>query len=140
MMKTVKELVLSIANAPGALREIISLLNENGIYVVALFLTTRGKKEAVHIIADDPLKALNVLKTAGHKGRTREVVMCEIPSHPGGLNAVLKPLKEAGLPLDYVYSAFPQGDASALVLAVDNPEEAFRSLESAWIRVLDLSS
>ena len=139
-MKTAKEIVLSIANAPGALWDIISLLYENGIHVVALSSQSQGKKGAIHVITDDPSRASNALKTAGHDGKTRDVVVCEIPSHPGGLNAVLKPLKEAGVNIDYLYSAFLKGNVSALILAVDNPEKAFHALESAWIRLLDLTS
>ena len=139
-MNTVKEIVLSIADAPGALWDIISLLYENGINVAALSIQGLGKKSAIHIITDDPSRASNALKTAGHDGETRDVVMCEVPSHPGGLNAVLKPLSEAEINIDYLYSAFSKGDGSALILAVNNPEKAFNVLESAWIRVLDLSS
>jgi hypothetical protein len=139
-MKTVKEIVLSIANAPGALWDIISLLYENGIHVVTLSVQSLGKKGAIHVITDDPLRASNVLKTAGHDGKARDVVVCEIPSHPGGLNAVLKPLKDAGVNVDYLYSAFSKGYGSALVLAVNDPEKACNALESAWIRILDITS
>jgi hypothetical protein len=139
-MKTVKEIVLSMANAPGTLWNIISLLYENGIQVVALSVQSQGKKGAIHIITDDPSRALNALVTAGHDGKSRDVVACEIPSHPGGLNAVLKPLKEGGVNIDYLYSGFSKGNGSALILAVDNPEKAFHALESAWIRLLDFTS
>ena len=107
---------------------------------MALSSQSQGKKGAIHVITDDPSRASNALKTAGHDGKTRDVVVCEIPSHPGGLNAVLKPLKEAGVNIDYLYSAILKGNVSALILAVDNPDKAFHALESAWIRLLDLTS
>jgi len=139
-MKTVKEIVLSIAHAPGALWDIISLLYENGIHVEALSVQSQGKKGAIHIITDDPSRASNALKTTGYDGKTREVVMCELPSHPGGLNAVLKPLSERDINIDYLYSAFSKEHGSVLILAVDDPEKAIHTLESAWIRILDHTS
>ena len=92
-MKTVKQLDLSVRNETGSLSDVISLLNGNGVTVIAFYLSGKEDKGRERLIANDPEKALNILLTTGYNGEVNDVIACEMPSHPGGLNAILKSLK-----------------------------------------------
>ncbi len=64
--------------------------------------------------------------------------LLEIPQHPGGLNAILKPLKVAGVNLEnmyYMQGAYAVLKRPLLVLAVDDNAKAFRSAVREWIEL-----
>ena len=135
-MKTVKQVDLLLKNEPGTLSAVSDLLGANGINIIAFYVATEKDVGRLHFIANDPDKSINVLKTAGYKIEEQEVIACETPHHPGGLNAVLKPLKAAGINVDYIYPCLGTGDITVLVLGVGPIKKALQVMENNWIRVL----
>ncbi len=135
-MKTVKQIDLLLKNEPGTLSAVSDLLGANGINIIAFYVATEKDVGRLHFIANDPDKAINILKTAGYKIKVQDVIACETPHHPGGLNAVLKPLKSAGINVDYIYPCLGTGDITVLVLGVGPVEKAVQVMEDNWIRVL----
>jgi len=135
-MKTVKEIHLSLKNQPGALFGVTDLLGTNGVHMVAFCVSMEGKKGTLRFVADDPEKAIAVLQTGGYTAEVNEVLACEIPQHPNGLSAVLKPLQSAKINVDTIYPWIGIGDATVLILALKPIPEALKILEDNWIRVL----
>ena len=135
-MKTITQIDLFLENKPGALSSVSHLLAANGINIIAFYVATERDEGMLHFVANDLEKALNVLKTAGYKIQTRDVIACEIPNHPGGLSAVLKPLKEADINVDYIYPCLGTGDMTVLILGVGPVKEALGLMEDNWIRTL----
>jgi len=65
------------------------------------------------------------------------VLAVETPDHPGGLIAVLKPLRSAGINVHYLYPHLGRVSNNAIViLGVDNTEEAQKVLQQNWVRTL----
>ena len=91
-MKTVKEVALRIENKPGTLSVISELLGANGINILALTVRVEGDLGIVNFVATDPSRVVNILKSAGYSPSEQQILAAETPHHPGGLNAVLKPL------------------------------------------------
>lgn len=135
-MKTVKQIDLWLKNEPGTLSAVSDLLGANGINIIAFYVATEKDEGRLHFVANDPVKAINILKTAGYKIEVQDVIACETPHHPGGLNAVLKPLKEANINVDYIYPCIGTGDITVLTLGVGPVEQALKVMEENWIRVL----
>jgi hypothetical protein len=135
-MKTVKQIDLLLKNEPGTLSAVSDLLGVNGINIIAFYVVTERDEGKLHFVANDPEKAINVLRTAGYKIETKEVIACETPHHPGGMNAVLKPLKAAKINVDYIYPCLGTGDITVLILGVGPVERSLKILEDNWIRVL----
>jgi len=135
-MKTVKQIDLWMKNEPGALSAVSELLGANGINIIAFYVATEADQGRLHFVPNDPDKALNVLNTAGYQTETQEVLACVTPHHPGGLNAVLKPLKTAGINVDYIYPCLGTGDITVLIVGVADLEKAFQIMADNWIRVL----
>ena len=136
-MKTVRQIDLSLKNRPGMLSEVSDLLGANGINIIAFYVITEKDIGKLHFVANDPDQAINVLKTAGYEIALKDVIACETPHHPGGLNAVLKPLKEAKINVDYIYPCIGTGDITVLILGLKPIKKALDVMEANWIRVLD---
>lgn len=135
-MKTVKEIDLVLKNEPGQLSLVSEVLGANGINIIAFYVSTEGEEGRLRFVANDPEKAINVLKTAGYSPKVKEAVACETPHHPGGLNAVLKPLKAANISVDYIYPCLGTGDMTVLIIGVKPLKEALKIMQDNWIRVL----
>jgi len=135
-MTTVKEIYLILKNEPGQLSTVSDMLGANGVNIVAFYVSTVKDKGTLRFVANDPEKAINVLKTAGYKIEVNEVIACETPHHPGGMNAILKPLKSANINVDYIYPCIGTGDSTVLIMGVGSVEEALKLMQDNWIRVL----
>lgn len=132
-MKTVKQLSLELPNKPGMLTQISEILGDNGINIIGLFIL--GDQGVMHFVANEPEKASNVLSSVGYKVKEQEIIAAETPHHPGGLNAIFKPLKDAGVNVEYLYSYLGGGDKTILLLGVDKLEEGIAALERNWIQL-----
>jgi len=135
-MTTVKEIYLVLKNEPGQLSTVSDLLGANGINIIAFYVSTVKDKGTLRFVANDPEKAINVLKTSGYKMEVREVIACETPHHPGGMNAILKPLKSADINVDYIYPCIGTGDITVLIMGVGSVEKVLEVMKDNWIRVL----
>jgi hypothetical protein len=137
-MKTVKEIEIKLQNKPGALSEINELLGANGINIMALTLRTSGATGTLDFVASDPTRVVNILESAGYEPKLQEVLAVEAPHHPGGLHALLKPLKLAGVNIEYIYSCISShgvGDRTIILLGVDNLSAAHDALTREWIQL-----
>ena len=135
-MKTVKQIDLLLKNEPGTLSAVSDLLGANGINIIAFYVATQKDEGRLYFVSNDPEKAINILKTAGYGIEVRDVIACVTPHHPGGLNAVLKPLKEANINVDNIYPCIGTGDITVLILGVGPVKDALIVMEDNWIRVL----
>jgi len=137
-MKSVKEIVVKIENKPGTLSQVTELLGSDGISILALTVRTEGDSGVLRFVATDPPRAMNILESAGYSPQLHEVIAAELPHHPGGLNALLKPLRLAGINLEYLYACMTShGSAHGIIilLGVDNTEAAHDALAKEWIRL-----
>jgi hypothetical protein len=66
-----------------------------------------------------------------------EVLAVEAPNHPGGLNAILKPLKDLSINVNYLYTCLGTGEKTVLIVGVDKMEEATQVLRKNWVHMYD---
>ena len=133
----VKQISVSLENTPGKLSEVSDFLGENGINIIALSVADTADISAVRFVASDPDKAANVLKSHGYSVTMTDVLAVASPNHPGGLNAVLKPLKERGINVLYLYTCLGTGENTVLIIGVDKREEAIEVLKKNWVQMYD---
>ena len=134
---SVKQISTSLENIPGKFSEVIEYLGENGVNVIALSVADTADISTIRFVANDPEKAANVLRSHGYSVKITDVLAVEAPHHPGGLNAVLKPLKEANININYLYTCLARSENAVLIVGVDNMEEAVRVLKKNWVRMID---
>jgi hypothetical protein len=135
-MKTVKQIDIWLKNEPGTLSVVSDLLGENRVNIIAFYVTTQGDEGKLRFVANDPEKAINVLKSAGYKMKVKDVIACEVPHHPGGLNVVLRLLKDVNINVDYFYPCIGTGDITVLIVGVAAVKDALRVLNENWMRIL----
>jgi hypothetical protein len=134
---SVKQISISLENVPGKFSEVIEYLGQNGINVIAVSVVDAADVSAVRFVPNDPEKASNVLRSHGYSVKITDVLAVEAPHHPGGLNAVLKPLKEANININYLYTCLARSENAVLIVGVDNMEEAVKVLKRNWVRMID---
>lgn len=133
----IKQISVSLENIPGALSNVSELLGREGVNIRAISVADTSDISTVRFVVDDPVKAKNILKTNGFSPKETDVLAVETPDHPGGLNAVLKPLKNAGINVHYLYPHLGRLSGNAIViLGVDKTEEAQNILQQNWVRTL----
>ena len=108
-MNTIKEIGLVVENGSNQLSLVSELFDDNGIRMIGFHVNTEEKKCRLRIVVNDPEKAVNVLNTAGYDLQVTDVIACELPDHPGGLNAILNALKSKNINMDCIYTLNPLG-------------------------------
>jgi hypothetical protein len=131
------QLSVSLDNVPGSFSTISETLGREGVNIRAISVADTSDISTVRFVVDDPDKAKNILTGIGHSPKETEVLAVEIPDHPGAVNAVLKPLKTAGINVHYLYPHLGRiSDNAIVVLGVDKTEEAQRVLAQNWVKTL----
>jgi len=138
----VKEIEVTLKNEPGQLSQVSEILGSNGIDIIAFYVSTKGGQGNLRFVANDPDRAGTVLKARGYRLKVEDVIACETPHHPGGLNSILKPLKKQDINVDYLYPCLVRmGTESTAILilgvAAQDRERTLAVLNENWIKVLN---
>ncbi len=131
----VTQVSVSVENKPGRLNEVCDILEKEHINIKAIMASTVMAPVQVHMIVSDPEKAENVLRNNGLTVRTCEVIAVATPDHPGGLNAVLRPLIEASVNIETLYPFINlRGDEAIVIMEVDKIDDAKAVLKKHWVK------
>ena len=90
-----KQIVVSIENAPGRLFEVTEALGKAGINLRALNLVDTGAFGQLRLLVSDVATARRVLMGLQIPAYVNDVVAVEIEDKPGSLARLLKPLTAA---------------------------------------------
>ena len=132
----VKQISISLDNVPGKLLDVSERLGIEGINIRAISVADTADISTVRFVTDDPDKTTNVLKSHGYSVKITDVIAVEVPDHPGGLQAVLKPLRAAGINVHYLYPYLGRGESGqpVVIIGVDKSEEAVDLLKKNWVQ------
>jgi len=133
----VKQISVSLENVPGMFLAVSERLGAEGINIRAISVADTSDISTVRFVSDDPEKTANVLRSHGYPVKETDVVAVEVPDHPGGLQAVLKPLKEANINVLYFYPYLGRGESGQpiVIVGVDKTKEAIEVLKKNWVRI-----
>lgn len=131
----VKQISVSLENVPGKFLEVSEYLGTEGINIRAISVADTSDISTVRFVPDDPQKTINVLRSHGYSVRETDVIAVEVPDHPGGLQAVLKPLNRANINVLYLYPYLGRGESGEpiIIVGVDRTEEAIMVLKKNWV-------
>jgi hypothetical protein len=133
----IKQISISLENTPGVLSNVSEIMGNEGVNIRAISVADTADISTVRFVVDDPQKAINILKTHGYAVKETDVLAVETPDHPGGLNAVLRPLKSANINVHYLYPYLGRAsDQAIVILGVDKTEEAEKVLKQNWVHTL----
>jgi hypothetical protein len=133
-----KQIVISIENAPGRLYEVTNALGQAGINLRALNLVDTGAFGQLRLLVSDVAKARRILMEMAIPAHINEVVAVEIEDKPGSLAQILKPLFEANIQVIHTYAfiGFSQGKAVMIFRFSDN-DRAVGVLRANHVNILD---
>ena len=135
---SVKQISVSLENMPGKLLAISEYLGAEGINIRAISVADTSDISTVRFVVDDPDKCANVLRSQGYSLKETDVMAVEVPDHPGGLQAILKPLKAANINVLYLYPYLGRGESGQpiVIVGVNQTEDATKVLKKNWVQTL----
>ncbi len=138
MSLKLKQIVVSIENAPGRLHEVTEALGSAGINLRALNLVDTGAFGQLRLLVSDVATARKILMEMQIPAYVNEVVAAEIEDRPGSLADLLRPLTQAGVTVIFMYAfiTFAQGNAIMIFRFSDN-DRAIQVLKASGINLLD---
>jgi len=140
---SVKQISVSLDNVPGRFLDVSEHLGVEGINIraisVADTVADTSDISTVRFVTDDPAKTINVLISHGYSPRETDVIAVEVPDHPGGLQAVLKPLRAADINVLYLYPYLGRGESEQpiVIIGVNKTEEAIKVLKKNWVHTFE---
>ena len=132
---SVTQISVSLENMPGKFLEISEILRAERINIRAISVADTADISTVRFVTDNPEKTASVLKSRGYALKETNVIAVEVPDHPGGLQAVLKPLKAANINVTYFYPYLGRGESGQpiVIVGIDKTEEAIKVLKNNWV-------
>ena len=136
-----KQIVVSIENAPGRLLEVTSALGKAGINLRALNLVDTGAFGQLRLLVSDVAKARRILMEMAIPAFVNEVVAAEIEDKPGSMAKILQPLMAANVQVIFTYAfiGFSQDNAVMIFRFSDN-DKAVEVLQANGVKLLDADS
>jgi hypothetical protein len=138
MSLKLKQIVVSIENAPGRLHEVTETLGNAGINLRGLNLVDTGAFGQLRLLVSDVSTARKILMEMQIPAYVNEVVAAEVEDKPGSLAGILKPLTQAGVSVIFMYAfiTFAKGNAIMIFRFSDN-DKAIDVLKANGTRLLD---
>ncbi|MBQ0105028.1 MAG: amino acid-binding protein [Armatimonadetes bacterium] len=136
---TVTQLTVFIENKPGRSAHIATLLAEGGINLTSFNIADTSEYGLLRFIADDPVKAKEILKEHNISARSTEIIVAALPDKVGGLAHVLNVIKENNVNIGYLYAFVSRQPGEVVIgMKVDNVEESVKKLREAGMKLLCL--
>jgi hypothetical protein len=123
-----KQLSVFLENRPGRLANLLKILEENKIKLLAMGIAEAGNYGIVRMIVDKFEKAIEVLRNANMAVNQADVIIIDLDR----LTEVAKLFGELGINIDYAYSM----NDNKIVLKVDNEENAIKILNNKGIEFI----
>jgi hypothetical protein len=131
------QLAVFLENQPGKLEAVTKALAEAGVNIRGFSMASEGEYGVLKILADDPERALRVLKERHYTVSRRTVEIALIDDRPGGLHELLTTLSGRKINIEDCYGiTLEEGCRAAIVLDVERFPEAEAVLREHGVRLL----
>ena len=119
---TIHQLSVFVENKSGTLLQVLELLKEAGIQLIASTISDTVEYGIYRIICSEPMRAYNTLKEAGISANLSEVFAIMLDNQPGRAADAIRSFSEAGICISYLYSFLLSGKG-ILVFRTDDAEK-----------------
>ena len=134
MSNTIQQLSVFMENREGRLDEILKILSEAGVNIVALSLADTSEYGMLRMIVSDPHTGRAALKNEGITAMLTDVVALRVPHATGSLSKAMHQIVEGEVNIEYMY-AFANGSDAAAVLKSDDPARVIDILKGSGFDV-----
>ena len=115
---TVNQISIFLENRYGKLNEILGLLADEGIRIIATTLADTSEFGIMRMIVTDPAKAYEILSRNNVTAHQTEVVAVVVPYEAGAFKRIIALFTDAGLNIEYMYG-FSFREKSVLIVRTD---------------------
>lgn len=120
---TVNQISIFLENKYGKLSEILAMLAEENIRIIAATIADTSEYGILRVIVSEPQKAYKILKSHNVSANLTDVLAIVTQSCAGSFAQTLSHFTKAGLTIEYMY-CFSIKDKSILILRTNNRESA----------------
>lgn len=120
---TIQQLSVFIENKAGTLKNVLNLLKEADIQLIASTIADTVEYGIYRIICSEPMRAYEKLRDAGISVALSDVFAITLDNEPGRAAEAITIFSEANIGITYLYS-FLLGDKGILIFRTDNPDKA----------------
>lgn len=130
MKRFVDQLSIFLENKEGRLHNILDIIEELNVNIRALSLADTSEFGILRLIVDNPKLVKEKLEERDYIVKITKVLAVAISDQPGGLNLILRLLKNNNINLEYLYAFVEQKTYNAIViLRLENMEDGLKILE-----------
>jgi hypothetical protein len=134
---TIDQISVFVENRPGRLAEVAEILGAAGIDLRAMSIADTADFGILRVIADEPGRALEVLRAAECVVSVTPVLAVSLADRPGSLSRVLRLLADGGVSIEYLYAFITREKGNAyVVLRLEDNERAVALLAANGIATL----
>jgi hypothetical protein len=134
---SIKQVSVHLDNIPGALTKLVDILDKEDIKVKAMSAASTEEHSTLRLVVNDPQKAVTILESFNFRIEVTPVIAVEVPCHPGGMNAIVKPLSEGDVNIHYIYTTIERiGKETILIIGCDRIERAVEILSQHWVNFI----
>lgn len=101
-------------NRVGVINEVTSILSKSGINMTAFSVSDGVEFGILRLIVPNVESAMSVLREAGYKVNTTDVICINTPNTPGALSSVMECLAREDVFIQYMY-AYSEGNVASVV-------------------------
>lgn len=110
------EIVIEADDRVGVVADITRLLADMGINLLSIMVRTEEETAFVHLVTTSQTHALQALRAACYDVHERDVVLIELPHHPGFLSKVSEVLARRDTPIEELYATVPEDAPTGVVV------------------------
>lgn len=126
-----KEIVIKVRNDISVLFSLTKLIAERGINILAASAWVEGADGIIHLVTEDNLRVIDLLRAKSYNPREIDVVVVESPHKPGLLRHVTERLANGAIDIQHLYStAALDQNRCLIVIACTDYERAMVLLNS----------
>ncbi|WP_106828220.1 acetolactate synthase [Parabacteroides pacaensis] len=120
---TVTQISIFLENKFGKLSEILAMLGNENIRIVAATIADTSEFGILRLIVSNPQEAYKILKNNNVSANMTDVLAIKTPSCAGSFAKTINCFTKAGLTIEYMYCFSVDGKA-VLILRTNNREAA----------------
>jgi len=124
-----KEIVVEVRNDVGVLHEMVRIIAEKGVNILAVEGTCEDQLAVIRMVTEDNLRAVDALRARNYQPQERNVVQVDLPHKPGMLRAMTEKLARDGIDINHLYASAGISEAKCmLVMSTSDNERAIVAL------------
>ena len=112
----IKQISIFVENTTGRLSGVTDLLAAAKINLRAVSIADISDFGILRMVADQPEKAVRLLKEAGFAAQETDVIGVEVPDEPGALAHVMTIFRDAGVGIEYLYASLEHRPGRAMII------------------------